>query len=68
MKQLSGKEFCSILEKKGWKRERIKGSHHIYGKNDQKIKLSVPVHKNKALKKGLLTYFMKIAHLSEKDL
>lgn len=68
MKQISGKEFCLVLEKKGWKRERIKGSHHIFGTPDQKIKLSVPMHKNKPLKKGLLLYFMKIAHLSEKDL
>ena len=68
MKLISGKEFCSFLEKKGWRLERIKGSHHIYGKQDEKIKLSIPVHKNKTLKKGLLAYFLKIANLSEKDL
>jgi predicted RNA binding protein YcfA (HicA-like mRNA interferase family) len=47
MKLISGKEFCSILDKKGWKLERIKGSHYIYGKQDEKIKLSIPAIKIK---------------------
>jgi len=32
MKQVSGKEFCRILENHGWNLQRIKESHHIYGK------------------------------------
>ncbi len=68
MKQVSGKDFCKILEKKGWKLERIKGSHHIYGKSGISVKISVPVHGNKPLKKGLLNYFMKIAGIREDEL
>lgn len=30
MKSVSGKEFCKILERNGWKLARINGSHHIY--------------------------------------
>jgi predicted RNA binding protein YcfA (HicA-like mRNA interferase family) len=32
MKTISGKEFCKLLEKKGWVLKRINGSHHIYTK------------------------------------
>jgi len=32
MKSLSGKEFCQLLEERGWELLRIKGSHHIFGK------------------------------------
>ncbi len=68
MKQISGKEFGKILRKKGWELERIKGSHHIYGKKGTSIKISVPVHGNKPLKRGLLKYFLKIAGISEEEL
>jgi len=68
MKQISGKDFCRVLGKKGWKLERIKGSHHIYGKRKANIKISVPIHGNKPLKRGLLKYFLKIAGISEDEL
>ncbi len=53
MKTISGKKFIKILEKHGWKCVRIKGSHHIYIKEDRQERLSVPVHSNKNLKIGL---------------
>jgi len=68
MKQISGKEFCRILEKHGWTVQRIKGSHHIYGKKGEENKISVPVHGNRPMKSGLLSYFIKVAGLKEKDL
>jgi len=68
MKQVSGKNFCRILETHGWVLQRIKGSHHIYGKEGEENKISVPVHGNKPVKSGLLNYFMKIAGIKEKDL
>jgi len=30
MKTLSGKDFATILERKGWILKRVNGSHHIY--------------------------------------
>ncbi|MCK5056604.1 MAG: type II toxin-antitoxin system HicA family toxin [Candidatus Aminicenantes bacterium] len=68
MKQIGGKKFCRILENQGWTLQRIKGSHHIFGKPGQENKISVPVHGNKPLKSGLLNYFMKVAGLEEKNL
>lgn len=68
MKTISGKNFCTILEKKGWILARINGSHHIYTKVGTIFRMSVPVHKNKELKIGLLKSLMKIADISEKEL
>ena len=35
-----------ILEKRGWTLLRAQGSHHIYGKSGNEVRLSVPIHKN----------------------
>lgn len=68
MKQVSGKRFCRILERHGWELKRINGSHHIYKKDGNATRLSVPVHGNKPLKIGLLKALMKAAGLTEDDL
>jgi predicted RNA binding protein YcfA (HicA-like mRNA interferase family) len=65
MRSFSGKDFCKLLEKHGWKLLRIQGSHHIYGKAGVDVRLSVPVHGNKTLKTGLLRHMFKIAGIAE---
>lgn len=68
MKSVSGREFARIIERRGWALLRVSGSHHIYGKNDSTVRLSVPVHGNKPIKIGLLRHLMKLAELSDQDL
>lgn len=68
MKAISGKDLCKLLERKGWVLARVNGSHHIYTKKDTVYRVSVPVHKNKDLKMGLLKSIMKIAGISENEL
>ena len=68
MKQLSGKEFAKLLERDGWRLLRVKGSHHIYCKEGSIVRISLPIHGNRPLRKGLLNHFMRMAGLSEKDL
>jgi len=68
MKSISGKEFARVLERHGWLLLRVQGSHHIYGKTGNEVRISVPIHKNATLKRGLLRHFMKAANLTEKDL
>lgn len=48
---ISGKELVKKLKAHGWRHVRTQGSHFILAKNDQLI--SVPVHGNRALGKGL---------------
>jgi predicted RNA binding protein YcfA (HicA-like mRNA interferase family) len=68
MKSVTGKEFARILEWHGWSLLRVQGSHHIYGRFGNDVRLSVPIHGNKPLKKGLLRHLMKLAGLTEDDL
>jgi len=68
LKSISGKEFARLLEKHGWELKRIKGSHHVYVKKGNPARISVPIHKNKPLKIGLLKFFMKIAGIDESEL
>ena len=68
MKSVSGKGFAKLLEKKGWELKRIKGSHYVYTKTGNPARISVPIHKNRTLKIGLLKHLMEIASIEEKEL
>ncbi len=68
MKSISGKQLCSVLEKKGWTLKKIHGSHHVFMKAGRNERISVPVHSNKDLKVGLLRSIMKLADINEKEL
>ena len=68
MKAVSGKEFARLLEKKGWILKHTKGSHHVYMKEGNVVRISVPVHGNRSLKIGLQKHVMKIAEIEEEEL
>jgi len=68
MKAISGREFARLIERHGWRLLRVTGSHHIYGKAGSIVRLSVPIHGNRALKTGLLQHLLKLADLSDRDL
>ncbi len=68
MKSISGKKFAILLESRGWTLLRVNGSHHIFGKPGNAQRISVPIHRNKALKTGLLKHFLKVSGISEDEL
>jgi predicted RNA binding protein YcfA (HicA-like mRNA interferase family) len=68
VKQISGKDFCKLLESNGWLLKRISGSHHIFTKAGCRERLVIPVHGNTPLKLGLLKSQMKIADIRESEL
>jgi predicted RNA binding protein YcfA (HicA-like mRNA interferase family) len=68
MKQVSGKELARVLEKHDWVLLRVRGSHHIYGKQASVVRLSVPIHGNKPLKVGLLRHLLKMAGIAEDEI
>ena len=68
MKTVSGKDFCRLLESRGWHSKRIRGSHHIYTKEGIAARISVPVHGNTDLKRGLQRRLMKIAEIGHSEL
>ncbi len=47
---------------------RINGSHHIYMKEGVAARISVPVHGNTVLKRGLQKHLMKIARIEDSEL
>lgn len=68
MKSLSGKDLARLLERNGWQLLRIQGSHHIYGKPNNIVRLSIPIHGNKPLKSGLQKHLLKSAGIPEEEL
>lgn len=54
MRAVSGREFARLAERHGWQLLRVNGSHHIYGKSGSIVRLSIPIHANRPLKRGLL--------------
>ena len=57
-----------MIERRGWQLLRVNGSHHIYGKQGSIVRLSIPIHGNAALKRGLLHHLMKSAGIDESEL
>ena len=68
MRSFSGKALAKTLEREGWVLLRVQGSHHIHGKTGSEVRLSVPIHGNQALKRGLVRHLLKLAGLTEKDI
>lgn len=57
---MRGKELVKLLQKNGWRIDRIKGSHHIM-KKDGKTEI-IPVH-NTDIPTGLVNSILKRAGL-----
>lgn len=68
MKAVTGRQLGRVLERCGWSLLRVSGGHHIYGKPDSVVRLSVPIHGNRDLKKGLTRHLLKMTGLTEDDL
>ena len=64
--QISGKEFCKILEKLGFEKVYGKGSH-IRFKHFDGRRTVVPVHGNEELGKGLILEILKQIKLSKEE-
>lgn len=60
---LSGKDMVKLLKKNGWELRRTEGSHHHLYKNG--IRVTVPVHRNEDLGKGLENRILKDAGLKK---
>jgi predicted RNA binding protein YcfA (HicA-like mRNA interferase family) len=62
---VSGREFARLVETRGWKLLRINGSHHIYGKEGVRARLTIPVHGATPLKPGLCRHLAKLAEIED---
>jgi predicted RNA binding protein YcfA (HicA-like mRNA interferase family) len=64
---LTGKQLIAILEKKDFVFQRQKGSH-VRMKDSKNRVVTVPVHANKILGKGLLIKILRDAEISKEEL
>ena len=64
---LTPRKIITILEKKGFILDRIRGSHHIYYHPETKNRVIVPLHK-KELPKGTLIAILKQADIDKDEL
>lgn len=64
---VSGKQVIAALEKDGWYVKRIRGSHHVMRHPDIPDAIPVPVHGNRAIKRGTLSSILRAAGLSRDE-
>lgn len=60
-------KVVKAFERAGWRVERQTGSHVILSKENYPYILSIPVHKGKPIKQGLIKALIKAAELTEKE-
>jgi len=64
--QISGKDFCKILEKTGFEKIFGKGSHARF-KHPDRRRTIVPIHSNEKLGKGLLIEILKQIKITKEE-
>ena len=67
MKSMTGRDLVRLVERHGWTLLRIAGSHHIYGKPGNVVRLSIPIHGSRPLKTGLLRHLLKSSGIPEAE-
>lgn len=61
---VSGNKLIKVLIKKGFALNRVNGSHHILVDTKNKITISVPVHQNQSLGRGITLAILKDAGIN----
>jgi predicted RNA binding protein YcfA (HicA-like mRNA interferase family) len=64
---LKPKRVVKAFERAGWQMKRQSGSHVILSKEGSLCILSIPVHKGKPIKQGLIRHLIAIAGLSVEE-
>jgi predicted RNA binding protein YcfA (HicA-like mRNA interferase family) len=64
LNNLKPQRVVKAFERAGWRIERTTGSHVILAKPGSAFILSVPVHKGKPIKQGLIRNLISVAGLS----
>ncbi|MEW6188241.1 MAG: type II toxin-antitoxin system HicA family toxin [Thermodesulfobacteriota bacterium] len=67
LNNLKPNRVIRAFERDGWKIERRTGSHIILSKRGKPGIISIPVHKGKPIKQGLLRKQIEIAGMSIED-
>ncbi len=61
---ITGYEAIAAFEKAGYEVVRVKGSHHNMSRKGHRFVLTVPVHKNRNIRKGTLRSLIRDAGMT----
>lgn len=61
------RKLIKVLKKKGFTLHRIKGSHHTFIRNTDRLTVTVPVHPGHDLGRGLTITILKDAGISDEE-
>ena len=61
---VSAKKLIKVLQKKGFVLQRVAGSHHIFVRSQDKLRISVPMHSQKDLGRGITLAILKDAQIT----
>jgi predicted RNA binding protein YcfA (HicA-like mRNA interferase family) len=64
---ITPRQLIRVLEQKGWRLDRVRGSHHVMVHPDQRRAIPVPMH-NRDLKSGTLAAILRNAGISREEL
>ena len=64
----SSKNLIKLLKERGWRLDRIRGSHHVFYNSEDNKSVIVPVHGNRDLAKGTFFSILKDAGIEKEDL
>jgi predicted RNA binding protein YcfA (HicA-like mRNA interferase family) len=64
---LKAVRVVKAFERAGWYAERQTGSHVILSKEGNPNILSIPIHKGRPIKQGLIKTLIKISGLTERE-
>lgn len=60
-------KLIKVLKKKNFILQRIHGSHHIFVRVEDKLTVSVPVHRGRDLGRGITLAILKDAKISPEE-
>ena len=64
---ITAKQLVKVLKKKGFQEDRWKGSHLILIHSGKDITVSVPMHSNRTLGKGITLAILKDTDISREE-
>lgn len=61
---IKASELIKVLKKKKFMLQRVHGSHHIFVRVEDKLTVSVPIHRGRDLGRGITLAILKDAKIS----
>lgn len=64
---IKASELIKVLKKKKFMLQRVHGSHHVFVRSEDKLTVSVPIHRGRDLGRGITLAILKDAKISPEE-